>query len=87
MAKLEPNLEMKRYPLGTGCGIGRVTVTPDGVSIAVVGRNPDDRPVPDGHDYMCDPEEVLVLDPSLAPIFRMVALRLDDLAGKLKRRG
>lgn len=78
---IEPNLDLKRYGLGDGW----VTVTPGGVSITV---HPGGRVVPlaDGHrDYMTDDTRTMMLDPEQAPLFRMIANRLDELAGKRNR--
>jgi hypothetical protein len=81
MGKIEPNLELKRFGLEDGW----ITVTPDGISITAWPRN--NRPaLPFGHDDTEDPSYTFMLDPESAPLFRMVANRLDEMAGKRKRR-
>lgn len=35
----------------------------------------------------CDQEETYTIDPEQAPLFRMLANRLDEISGKRKRRG
>lgn len=70
--RVEPNLELKRFGLGGGW----LTVTPEALSISVL-PDQDARGLPNGHgdDYAT----TLMLDPDLAPLFRMIAKRLDAL--------
>lgn len=81
MGKIEPNLEMKKFGLGDGW----ITVTPEGVSITV-NFEKREFPLLHGHDDFEVQNETMMLDPELAPLFRMVANRLDELSGKRKAR-
>ena len=70
MARVEPNL--KRYGLGEG--IGWFDVRYDKITLSVMEDDP------------LDPSICRVIDPDLAPLFRMIANRLDEISGKRQRR-
>jgi len=79
--KIEPNLELKRYGLEDGF----ITITPDGVSISLdvdeKGHCPGrTHQLLHGHDDCYCP--TMMINPEFAPLFRMVANRLDEIAGK-----
>lgn len=83
-SKIEPNLELKRYGLGDGW----IVVTGKGVSItlAVDPGSDYNRSIPLENGHENDLFSTIMLDPESAPLFRMVANRLDELAGKRVRR-
>ena len=80
-SKILPSLELTRYGLGDGW----LTVTEEALTITVFPA--DGRPdIPLDHMGPCtDPETIMVLDPGTAPLFRMIAKRLDALAERGKR--
>jgi hypothetical protein len=73
-SKIEPNLELRRY----GIDDGWVIVTPDGVSITI-SQGERKHKLADGHsDPYCE-EMTIMLNPEYAPLFRMIANRLDEI--------
>jgi hypothetical protein len=73
MARQGGMVEPSSQTFGLGEGIGCFHVFPDEVHLCC---GHDD----DGH------QKSFPLDPALAPLFRMVANRLDEISGKRKRR-
>lgn len=70
--KIEPNVQI------FGLGWGSFHIYRDSVDIEVEPSNVSD-PGPDDAVWH-------TLDPDTAPLFRMIANRLDEIAGKRKRR-
>jgi hypothetical protein len=69
VTKIEPNL--KRYGLGED--IGWFDVREDRITLSVMEDGPLDSSI------------CRVIDPDLAPLFRMIANRLDEISGKRQR--
>jgi len=73
--KIEPNLTLQRFGLGDGW----ITITDEAVSItACPGKEKIYLPI--GHDDDSFESNTIVIDPSYATLFRMIAKRLDSIA-------
>ena len=83
-SKIEPNLELKRYGLGDGW----IIVTGNGVSLtlAVDPGSDYNRSIPLASGHEDGLFATIMLDPESAPLFRMIANRLDEMAGKRVRK-
>lgn len=73
MARQGGMIQPNAMVYGLGENIGKITVWADSVEISVFT---------DPHDE----ETTVTIDPDLAPLFRMVANRLDEISGKRQRR-
>ena len=73
--RIEPNLKLERYGLEDGW----ITVTGEGVSITAFI---EDRTYPLllGHADEAFEDSTFMVAPEFAPLFRMVANRLDEIA-------
>ena len=82
--RIEPNLVMKRFGLGNGW----FTITEEAVSLTIfkeeTGLASVCKMLPQGHNDLSFEDDTILIDPDMAPLFRMIANRLDEISKRQK---